>query len=186
LAACRLAALVFRSALTSEQILRSGLSLPHWTKPSSTTPTSAVSVRGSIQAGRTCQGHAHHFARVGRASQGARFDDQGTLRRSDPVGRTWSVRFGPGTSPPAALTVLAASSWSRTMSISRERPEAFRCSSPFPKTLIGTPSARGSRSGSGDWRVPRRCRVPRRVFQRLLPERPTPERCVEAHYLQIT
>jgi hypothetical protein len=27
-------------------------------------------------------------------------------------------------------------------------------------------------------------RVPRRVFQRLLPERPTPERCVEAYYLQ--
>jgi hypothetical protein len=27
-------------------------------------------------------------------------------------------------------------------------------------------------------------RVPRRVFQRLLPERPTPERCVEAFYLQ--
>jgi hypothetical protein len=26
--------------------------------------------------------------------------------------------------------------------------------------------------------------VPRRVFQRLLPERPTPERCVEADYLQ--
>ena len=26
-------------------------------------------------------------------------------------------------------------------------------------------------------------RVPRRVFQRLLPERPTPERCVEAYYL---
>jgi hypothetical protein len=26
--------------------------------------------------------------------------------------------------------------------------------------------------------------VPRRVFQRLLPERPTPERCVEAYYLQ--
>src|SRR6516162_6739403 len=25
--------------------------------------------------------------------------------------------------------------------------------------------------------------VPRRVFQRLLPERPTPERCVEAYYL---
>ena len=24
-------------------------------------------------------------------------------------------------------------------------------------------------------------RVPRRVFQRLLPERPTPERCVEAY-----
>ena len=29
-------------------------------------------------------------------------------------------------------------------------------------------------------------RVPRRVFQRLLPERPTPERCVEALYLQRT
>jgi hypothetical protein len=29
-------------------------------------------------------------------------------------------------------------------------------------------------------------RVPRRVFQRLLPERPTPKRCVEAYYLQRT
>jgi len=29
-------------------------------------------------------------------------------------------------------------------------------------------------------------RAPRRVFQRLLPERPTPERCVEAYYLQRT
>jgi hypothetical protein len=29
-------------------------------------------------------------------------------------------------------------------------------------------------------------RVPRRVFQRLLPERPTPERCIEAYYLQRT
>ena len=29
-------------------------------------------------------------------------------------------------------------------------------------------------------------RVPRRVFQRLMPERPTPERCVEAYYLQRT
>jgi len=28
--------------------------------------------------------------------------------------------------------------------------------------------------------------VPRRVLQRLLPERPTPERCVEAYYLQRT
>jgi hypothetical protein len=32
-------------------------------------------------------------------------------------------------------------------------------------------------------RVPRRCSLPRRVFQRILPERPTPERCVEAYYL---
>ena len=29
-------------------------------------------------------------------------------------------------------------------------------------------------------------RVPRSVFQRLLPERPTPERCVEAYYFQRT
>jgi hypothetical protein len=29
-------------------------------------------------------------------------------------------------------------------------------------------------------------RVPRRVFQCLLPERPIPERCVEAYYLQRT
>jgi hypothetical protein len=29
-------------------------------------------------------------------------------------------------------------------------------------------------------------RVPRRVFQRLLPERPTPSGCVEAYYLQRT
>jgi Protein of unknown function (DUF1488) len=29
-------------------------------------------------------------------------------------------------------------------------------------------------------------RVPRRVFQRLLPERPTPDRCVQAYYLQRT
>ena len=29
-------------------------------------------------------------------------------------------------------------------------------------------------------------RVPRRVFQRVLPERSTPERCVEAYYLQRT
>jgi hypothetical protein len=28
--------------------------------------------------------------------------------------------------------------------------------------------------------------VLRRVFKRLLPERPTPERCVEAYYLQRT
>jgi hypothetical protein len=29
-------------------------------------------------------------------------------------------------------------------------------------------------------------RVPRRLFQRLLSERPTPERCVEARYVQRT
>ena len=29
-------------------------------------------------------------------------------------------------------------------------------------------------------------RMPRRVFQRFLPDRPTPERCIEAYYLQRT
>ena len=29
-------------------------------------------------------------------------------------------------------------------------------------------------------------RIPRRVFQRLLPETPTPERCLEGYYLQQT
>ena len=29
-------------------------------------------------------------------------------------------------------------------------------------------------------------RIPRRVFQRLLPNTPTPERCVEAYHLQRT
>ena len=29
-------------------------------------------------------------------------------------------------------------------------------------------------------------RVPRRVFQRMLPDRPTPQRCVEAYYLERT
>jgi hypothetical protein len=29
-------------------------------------------------------------------------------------------------------------------------------------------------------------RVPRRVFQHLLPETPMPERCIEAYYLQRT
>ena len=28
--------------------------------------------------------------------------------------------------------------------------------------------------------------MPRRVFQRLLPERPTPKCCIEAYYLQRT
>jgi hypothetical protein len=35
-------------------------------------------------------------------------------------------------------------------------------------------------------RVPRRGHRSRRVFQRLLAERPTPEKCVEAYYLQRT
>jgi hypothetical protein len=52
-------------------------------------------------------------------------------------------------------------------------------------TPIGTPSSRPWSSGSKSASTGV-IRVPRRVFQRLLPERPTPERCVEAYYLQRT
>jgi hypothetical protein len=45
----------------------------------------------------------------------------------------------------------------------------------------GGPWSSGSRSGEC-----RGGRVPRRVFQRLLPERPTPERCIETYFLQRT
>ena len=45
------------------------------------------------------------------------------------------------------------------------------------------PTGRGVRGISEHQGV---VRVPRRVFQRLLPERPTPERCLEAYYLQRT
>jgi hypothetical protein len=54
----------------------------------------------------------------------------------------------------------------------------------FPKTPAGTPSGRPWSSGSRSGEYHGVVRVPRRVFQRLLPERPTPERCVEAYYLQ--
>jgi hypothetical protein len=40
--------------------------------------------------------------------------------------------------------------------------------------------------GGRNRRVLRLVRVTRRVFQRLLPERPTPEKCLEAYYLQRT
>ena len=45
---------------------------------------------------------------------------------------------------------------------------------------------RRTANGSEGWSCGGVVRVPRRVFQRLLPERPTPERCVEAYYLQRT
>ena len=45
----------------------------------------------------------------------------------------------------------------------------------------GVPSGR-----RWSWEYQGAVRVPRRVFQRLLPESPTPERCVEAYYLQRT
>jgi hypothetical protein len=40
-----------------------------------------------VRAGRSYQGDDQHFARFGRAGQGTRFDDWGTVRRGDPVGR---------------------------------------------------------------------------------------------------
>jgi hypothetical protein len=44
--------------------------------------------------------------RVGGAGQGARFDNCRALRRSDPAGRPWRVRFSRSTSPAVALTDL--------------------------------------------------------------------------------
>ena len=64
---------------------------------------------------------------------------------------------------------------------SRARSDRSRCSSPSPRTPDGTPGGSGGvrRNRGVVW-------IPRRVFQRLLPERPTPQRCVEAYYLQRT
>ena len=57
---------------------------------------------------------------------------------------------------------------------------------PFPRGRpLGCRAAGGGVRGR-DGRVHVVVRVPRRVFRRLLPERPRPERCVEAHYLQRT
>jgi hypothetical protein len=58
----------------------------------------------------------------------------------------------------------------------KERPKAPR------ETWRGRPWSSGVEIGEYRGVV----RVPRRVFQRLLPERPTPERCVEAPYVQRT
>src|SRR5205814_7460549 len=60
----------------------------------------------------------------------------------------------------------------------------------FP-TIVPRRRPQDCRAGGGgvrgrDRRIPRGGSIPRRVFQRLLPEQPTPERCVEAYYLQRT
>ena len=57
---------------------------------------------------------------------------------------------------------------------------------PFPRTPAGMPSGGPWRSGSRLGEYHGVVRVPRRVLQRLLPERPTPERGVEAYLLQRT
>ena len=56
----------------------------------------------------------------------------------------------------------------------------------FPRTPTGTHTGQAVEFGVeiGEYRGV--VRVPRRVFPRLLSERPTPERCVEAFYLQRT
>ena len=53
-----------------------------------------------------------------------------------------------------------------------------------PRTATGTPSGIEFGVEIGEYRGV--VRVPRRVFQRLLPDQPTPERCVQAYYLQRT
>ena len=55
----------------------------------------------------------------------------------------------------------------------------------FPEDARGNAERRAMEFGVeiGEYRGV--VRVPRRVIQRLLPEQPTPERCVEAYYLQL-
>ena len=64
--------------------------------------------RIEFKPGRSCKGDDHHLPRVGRARQGARFDDRGAFRRGDPLGRPRCVRFSPPTSPAVALTDLSS------------------------------------------------------------------------------
>jgi hypothetical protein len=65
------------------------------------------------------------------------------------------------------------------------RPEA-PCSSPSPEDARWNADRQAVEFGVEIGKYRGVVRVPRRVFQRLLPERPTPERCVEAYYLQQT
>ena len=60
------------------------------------------------------------------------------------------------------------------------------CSFVFPLTPGGTPSAPSSSSASASGEYEGVVRVSRRVFQILLPEAPTPERCLEAYHLHRT
>jgi len=57
---------------------------------------------------------------------------------------------------------------------------------PSPRTPAGAPSDRPWSSGLRSASTAAWSGSPGGVFQRLLPERPTPERCVEAYYLQRT
>ena len=66
------------------------------------------------------------------------------------------------------------------------RGRSRQCSSPSPRTPTGTPNGWRWSSGLRSASTAAWSGVPRRVFQRLLPERPTPERCVEAYYVQRT
>jgi hypothetical protein len=56
----------------------------------------------------------------------------------------------------------------------------------FPENVRWDPERRAVEFGVEIGEYHGVVRVARRVFQRLLPERPTPERCVEAYYLQRT
>ena len=56
----------------------------------------------------------------------------------------------------------------------------------FPENARWDPERQAVEFGVEIGEYPGVVRVPRRVFQRLLPEGPTPERCVEAYYLRRT
>ena len=75
------------------------------------------------------------------------------------------------------------------LSISEEWPDRDRKlahSSPSPRDARWNAERQAVEFGVEIGEYPGVVRVPRRAFQRLLPERPAPERCVEAYYLQRT
>jgi hypothetical protein len=66
------------------------------------------------------------------------------------------------------------------------RKGGVACSSAFPRIRGGTPRDLPSSSASGSAKHEGVVGIPRRVFQRLLDQAPTPERCLEAYHLQRT
>jgi hypothetical protein len=96
--------------------------------------------------------------------------------------RLWTRTLPGWSSHPAPSRGACHSSTAPLNSIAQGAPFPNRGS---PRTPTGIPSGRPwNWVEVGEYRGV--VRVPRRVFQRLLSETPTPERCVERYYLQRT
>jgi hypothetical protein len=65
-------------------------------------------------------------------------------------------------------------------------PGRITLGTPFPKSFRWNAERQAVEFGVGVGKYRGVVRVPRRGFQRLLPEQPTTERCVEAYYVQRT